>query len=497
MVGRAAVVAALVASICAVASGCSGPGSAVRANAAAATSEVFVSELGGAASDWQRATADRRDKLVVFMTLWCGPCRAEQPQVERWAREHAAQFATLLVVSGSSAADARRMVRERQVDQDALAVWVDPDGAVAAHYGVESTPTLLWLGAGGELRGRWHHIDDVVVAPATQPVTPPGEAPEPPDPPAGEALEPVTDGGSELGTSYDVVVLAPAAHRDRAVADLASGRALVGALEARLSEWRPDSEVSRINRLAASGPVALEPDLRQLLAGALHVWTVTDGAFDITWRPLGDLWRDAMVADQPPAPAALAEVLAAVGSAHVTLDARGIAFDHPRTQIGVAGVAKGWIIDALWRHLVDRGWAHVIVNIGGDLRTSGRQADGRRQVFRLADPWQPGTFAGELEVEDTAIATSGNYARVRPVAGQPVGHILDPRTGRPPSFDGSVTVLTRDAAMADALATGLFVLGPDAGLALVRQSPGVEVVYVTRDGLRSSLDAVDGAPRGP
>ncbi|MEZ4269845.1 MAG: FAD:protein FMN transferase, partial [Myxococcota bacterium] len=305
---------------------------------------------------------------------------------------------------------------------------------------------------------------------------------------------PVTDSGEELGTSYDVVLLAPAASRGRATDDLASGRALVAALNARLSEWRPDSEVSRINRLAAQGPVELAPDLRQLLAGALHVSTVTDGAFDITWRPLGDLWRDAMVAGVSPQPSALAEVLASVGYAHVRLDASGIAFDHPQTRIGVAGVAKGWIIDALWRHLSDKGWPHVIVNIGGDLRTSGRQADGSLQSFQLADPWQPGRFVGAIEVEDTAIATSGNYARARAVGDRRVGHILDPRTGQPPAFDGSVTVLTRDAAMADALATGLFVLGPDLGLALVGQTPGLDVIYVTRGGLRSSLPAVDGKP---
>ncbi len=478
MVGRAATVAATIVAISLVISGCSAPWTALGPTGARPTPAVRARTLDGAPATWDQATAGPREKLVVFMTLWCAPCKAEQPAVEAWARAHAATHDTLLVVSGSPLHDVQRMARDRRLAVDDLAVWVDSDGAVAAHYGVEATPTLLRLAPDGRVLGTWHRVDDVRV-----------------DTP-GAALEPVTDSGEELGTSYDVVLLAPPAARERATADLASGRALVRALEARFSEWRPDSEVSRINRLAAQGPVELAPDLRQLLAGALHVWTVTDGAFDITWRPLGDLWRDAMVGGVWPEPAALAEVLASVGSAHLRLDARGLAFDHPETRIGVAGVAKGWIIDALWRHLTQRGYSHVIVNIGGDLRTSGRRADGSPQAFEIADPYHAGRFVGAVEVEDTAIATSGNYARVREVQGRRVGHILDPRTGQPPAFDGSVTVMTRDAAMADALATGLFVLGPDRGLALVGRVPGLEVIYVTRGGLRSSLPALDGRPLG-
>lgn len=479
MVARALALAAALFAISATPSGCSTGSTALRAPSDSPATAVRARSLAGAPITWDQATASPREKLVVFMTLWCGPCKAEQPAVEAWARAHATSHDTLLVVSGSPLKDDQQMARDRHLAVDDLAVWVDSEGFVAAHYGVEATPTLLWLATDGRVLATWHDIADVRV-----------DAP-------GPVPEPVTDSGEELGTSYDVVLLAPPDARARAVADLASGRALVHELDARLSEWRPDSEVSRINRLAARGPVPLAPDLRQMLAGALHVWTVTDGAFDITWRPLGDLWRDAMVQGAVPQPAALTEVLAAVGSAHLHLDERGLAFDHPQTRIGVAGVAKGWIIDALWRHLTERGWSHVIVNIGGDLRTSGRQADGSAQSFEIADPWSPGRFIGAVEVGDTAIATSGNYARAREVEGRRVGHILDPRTGQPPAFDGSVTVMTRDAAMADALATGLFVLGPDLGLALAGRTPGLEVIYVTRQGLRSTLPQVDGLPLEP
>lgn len=472
---------AALATLVAFAPACAPAGPSLRDPAATGADATSARRLDGTTVAWDDALSGPRDKLLVFMTLWCKPCKAEQPAVEAWARAHADSFDTLVVVSGSPLEHVQQMVRDRHVALDDVTVWVDSAGTVAARYGISATPTLLWTSPDGRVRGTWNHIDAVSVEPG---------APSAGGPPA----EPVTDSGHELGTSYDVVVWADAARRTDVESDLASGRALVHALDERLSEWRPDSEVSRVNRLAASGPVPLAPDLRQLLSGARQVSEVTAGAFDITWRPLGDLWRDAMVQGVSPRPEALAEVLAAVGYRHVHLDDRGVAFDHPATRIGVAGVAKGWIIDALWRHLRERGWEDLIVNIGGDIRTSGRQGDGAPQVFRIADPWHPGEVVASIEVEDTAIATSGNYARVREVAGEPIGHILDPRTGRPPAFDGSVTVLTRDAAMADALATGLFVMGPDAGLALARQTPGLEVIYVTRSALRSTLSAVDGRP---
>ncbi|MEZ4267944.1 MAG: TlpA disulfide reductase family protein, partial [Myxococcota bacterium] len=156
---------------------------------------MFVRALEGGATTWEQATASPRDKLVVFMTLWCAPCKAEQPEVEAWARAHASTHDTLLVVSGSPLGEAQQMARDRRVAVDDLAVWVDSAGDVAAHYGVESTPTLLWLAPDGSVRAKWHHIADVVVDTAAEP------------------LEPVTDSGEELGTSYDVVLLAPAASR--------------------------------------------------------------------------------------------------------------------------------------------------------------------------------------------------------------------------------------------------------------------------------------------
>ena len=301
----------------------------------------------------------------------------------------------------------------------------------------------------------------------------------------------VRDEGRELGTSYEVAVKISEDDRERAQGDLQAARALCAEFEARLSEWRADSEVSEVNRLAAVRPVPISDTLRRIIEGAAEVSRLTDGAFDVTWKPLGSLWDEAEESGRWPSARRVAAALESVGWRKVRVGDGAVRFLEPGVKLGIAGVAKGWIIDAIFLFLRDLGYDDVIVNIGGDLRTMGGDEGnegtraGRR--LRIADPYSPEATAGFLEVGDAAVATSGNYFRQRTIEGKRVGHIIDPRTGYAPEFTGSVTVITRDAAMADALATALFVLGPDEGLALAGSIEGVEAIYTTREGLRSTL----------
>lgn len=387
--------------------------------------------LAGAAF---QPVAEGRSTLLVFMTLWCEVCRREQPEVLTWAASNAATTRVVYVVSGSVEPKVREMARARGLLGAGLEVVVDEVGSVADRYGVEGTPTLILLGEGGAERGRWTRIAEV-------------SAPD-------AALVPVKDRGEELGTTYEAELLVPAAAVARARRDLARAREQLRAHEANLSEYRADSALEQLNRRAAEAPVPVEASLEQLIAGALHVAQVTGGAFDPTWRsgdPAVD-WRRVVIRDH-----------------HVS-------FTHPATRLGLAGVAKGWIVDALFGALVDAGYPRILVNIGGDLRVRGP-----RRV-ELADPFAeaPGRFVASLEVSDVAVATSGNALRP--------GHIRDPRTGELPAFEGSVTVLTRDAAMADAMATALFVMGPEAGLAFADGIDGVEAIYVTREGVRGTVE---------
>jgi len=305
---------------------------------------------------------------------------------------------------------------------------------------------------------------------------------------------PVVDQGRALGTSYDVLVLAQQGDEARARRDLAAVRALCDRLEDQLSEWKPDSELSRVNRLAGEGPVKLSPLLERLLVGAQHVAQATGGAFDVTWAPLGRLWDDAERRGRVPTESERLAALTTLGHRRVHVQDGRVWFDRPGVQLGIASFGKGAIIDLLFEALRSRGYQHLVVNLGGDLRTGGLDADGEPWCFRVVDPDRPAGVAAELLAHDVAIATSGNSFRARRIQGERFGHLLDVSTGWPAAFDGSVTVLARDAAMADALATALLVMGPERGLAFARHFPQLEALFLSRDGRVATDGLASAAP---
>jgi FAD:protein FMN transferase len=312
----------------------------------------------------------------------------------------------------------------------------------------------------------------------------------------------VADHGRELGTSYDLELVVREGEEAPARRALAAALARCRELEASLSEWKEDSDISRLNQQAWAHAVPVPVPVFRLLTGALHVARATEGAFDFTWAPLGALWDRAEQRGRVPDEDELTEVRRHLGFKNVVLEGGTVRFSSPGTRLGVASFAKGWIIDALFRVLRRAGFANVIVNIGGDLRTNGHDVKGGSQVFKVLDPYQPSLVAAEIGVAEGALATSGNYFRKRIIAGEAFGHLFDPATGRPPEFDGSVTALAADATMADALSTALFVMGPERGLPFARSVPGLEVLYLTRtgplatDGLRTRarLASPAGAP---
>lgn len=468
------------------ASACATPPAPPSAPPTAAQTPAQATLLGGARSSWKALLHPRGTTLVVFATLWCEACKREQPEVLRWANEHP-DGGVLYVISGSAAARVEAFVTERTLAAPNLQVVVDEDGHVAEAFDVNATPSLFVCARDAQAEGSTGRS---MTAGCVGPTHAMAELPSTPAAPTATATTtwvPVEDRGFELGTSYHVVLLSRPQDVPRARADLARVRAAVRGHEARLSEWRTDSEVSALNRRGHPGPVTVSDDLHLILAGARHVAEATGGAFDPTWPPLGALYDEAAAEDRWPTLEALAAARAQVGFQHLALAPGTAAFLQPGVQVGIAGVAKGFIIDRTFEALAGGGYQHIIVNIGGDIRTAGRDRRGAVRGFKLADPYAPREVAAVLRLEDTALATSGNYLRARTVAGRRVGHIVDPRSGEPPTFDGSVTAITRDAAMADALATALFVLGPQEGLRFTCARPGLDAVYVTRDAILSTI----------
>jgi thiamine biosynthesis lipoprotein len=273
-----------------------------------------------------------------------------------------------------------------------------------------------------------------------------------------------------------------------AIADDASGAAmealdLVNRLEGELSYFREQSIVSEINRRASKEAVEVEPEMFSLLCLALEVSRDTLGAYDISASPLWEAWGFARREGAIPDEANMAAALARVGSQFIELDAarHTIRFLKPGMSINLGSIGKGYAVDRCGRHLLDAGVSHFLVHGG----YSSVFAAGNR--FGLSNPddstsgWSVGLRHpltneegfDEVVLHDRALGTTGSQFQSFRHLGHRYGHVIDPRTGWPAEGVLSATVLAPTAALADALSTAFFVLGPEAAEAYCSAHAGI------------------------
>jgi FAD:protein FMN transferase len=262
-------------------------------------------------------------------------------------------------------------------------------------------------------------------------------------------------------------------------------------LDALMSVWRPGSDVLRLNAAAGDRPVTLQPEVIEVLAIARQVSEWTGGTFAVTFGALSDLWRfDHDQDDTIPDPAIVRQRLPLVDYRGLEMDARaGTAFLRRKgMRVHLGGIGKGYAVDRAVALCRSRGLRDFMIQAGGDLYAAGLK-DGRPWRLGIRDPRGPANsrFA-LLDLSDGTFSTSGDYERFFIKDGRRYHHILDLRVGEPARECRSVTLVTDRAVIADALAKGVFILGPDAGMALIEKLPGVEgvIVSATNDVLVSS-----------
>ncbi|MCP4712707.1 MAG: FAD:protein FMN transferase [Planctomycetes bacterium] len=258
-------------------------------------------------------------------------------------------------------------------------------------------------------------------------------------------------------------------------------------VDQRMSTYRDDSEMSKINRLAAREPVEVSPETFNLLRKAMEYSEMTDGAFDVTVAPLIRLWRQAEKEDRLPTQEELDQVLAKIGYEKIELsyENRTVSFAHEGVEINVDAIAKGYAVDRALNAVRRPGVRAALVDIGGEIACFGQDKPGQDWIVGIQD-----LFAGNLEnpfsqkarwrvaLRDHAIATSGNYRQYVTISNKKYSHIIDPRTGMPAEKLPSVTILAPLTEDADALATAISVLGPEKGLALIDSIPDTEAFLV-------------------
>jgi thiamine biosynthesis lipoprotein len=265
---------------------------------------------------------------------------------------------------------------------------------------------------------------------------------------------------------------------------LAAAEAVFGELrriDALMSPYKDDSELSQLNREAATGPQPIGPELSALIARSLEVSELTRGAFDITYASVGHLY-DYRNRERPTGEA-VTERLPAIDYRHLRLDraAGTLAYADAKVRIDLGGIAKGYAVERAVALLRERGFRHALVSAGGDTRLLGDR-HGRPWIIGVRDPRSEGEVVVRLPLEDEATSTSGDYERYFLEDGERYHHILDPRTGGSAREVQSVTVIGPDATLTDALSTSVFVLGVERGVALIDGLPDYEAILVDAAG---------------
>jgi thiamine biosynthesis lipoprotein len=250
-------------------------------------------------------------------------------------------------------------------------------------------------------------------------------------------------------------------------------------IETLMSPHQPDSDVSRLT--AATHAAAVAPETAEVIALGLQIAHRSGGAFDLTLGRLKTLWGIETETPRVPAPAELAAALQGTGPGALSVSGQQITKSSPQLAIDLGGIAKGYAVDRAIATLRAHGVSSAAVNAGGDIGLLGSK-QGRPWRVAVQHPRQASSVLVTLEAADRAVVTSGDYERYFEHGGHRYHHLFDPQTGYPADRCQSVTVLAPRAVLADALATALFVLGPERGLALLRDYPGVDALIVAADG---------------
>jgi thiamine biosynthesis lipoprotein len=252
-------------------------------------------------------------------------------------------------------------------------------------------------------------------------------------------------------------------------------------IDAAMSTYKPESELSRVNATAAQAPMRISRELYELLATSIEYSKLTGGAFDITYASVGYLY-DYRAHVHPDADA-IAAALPGIDYRHIELipETQSVHFRRPGVRIDLGGIGKGYAVDRGIAVLQDLGIDRAMVNAGGDTRIIGDRL-GRPWIVGIRHPDDENRVVLRIPLTDTAMSTSGDYERFFEEDGVRYHHILDPRTGRSASKVRSVTIIAATATRTDALTKSVFVMGAEDGIRFIDSLGDVDAIAVTPDG---------------
>ena len=296
---------------------------------------------------------------------------------------------------------------------------------------------------------------------------------------------------SMLGSPLEITVVAKDTIQGNQYIDLAITE--VKRIEYLISDWIPSTQISQVNKNAGSKPVKVDKEVFDLVGRAIKVSQITSGAFDISYASMDKIWKFDGSMKAMPTEEAIKKSVSKIGYKNIILDSKEqtIFLKNEGMKLGLGGIGQGYIADKVKELLLSKGCTSGIVNVSGDINAWGRQQDGNPWTVGIVNPLNKNKVFATFPLEDSAVETSGNYEKYVIFNGIRYSHIIDPRTGYPAQGVVSVSVFAKQTEIADALATGIFVMGVEVGIDLVNQLKGVECIMVDDKGKIHSSKGID------
>jgi len=281
-----------------------------------------------------------------------------------------------------------------------------------------------------------------------------------------------------MGTRFEITVVAP--NEEIGYINIDEAVSEIERVEKLISSWDKGSETTLINKNAGIKPVKVSRELLNLIERSIKISEITDGAFDITYASMDNIWKFDGTMDKVPSEAEIKESVSRVGFKKIQLDAENQTVYLPEKgmKIGFGAIGKGYAADRAKELLVSKDVKGGIINASGDLTTWGTKVTGEKWLVGIANPLCKEKVFIWLPIIESSVATSGNYEKYIELDGKKYSHIIDPRTGYPTRGINSVSIFAKQAELCDALATAVFTMGRDVGLHMINQIDGVEAVVV-------------------
>lgn len=296
---------------------------------------------------------------------------------------------------------------------------------------------------------------------------------------------------SLLGSPFEITVVAKDSVEGNYFTTLAIDE--VKRIENLISDWIPTTQISKVNHNAGIQPVKVDQEVYDLVERAIKISKLTSGAFDISYASMDKIWKFDGSMKEIPSEEAIKKSVEKVGYQNIILNPKDttIFLKNKGMKLGLGGIGQGYIADKIKILLKEKGCKSGLVNVSGDINTWGKQPDGQSWTVGIVNPMNKNKVFATFPLDDSAIETSGSYEKYVTFNGKRYSHIIDPRTGYPASGIVSVSVFAKQTEIADALATGIFVLGVEVGLDLINQLNGIGCIIVDDKGVIHTSKNID------